>query len=124
MVLSFMRADEPPAALIKVSLKVNGTVIAAQGVLEDGETLVGVRDMQPSLPFNYTVGSVNVEARLVEIKLDGGSSAFLDLVILNQKGHVGLRDLVEALLPAGKTASYGFAPGTGGKPATVEVSIT
>jgi len=123
MVLSFMRADEPAAAIIKVNLKVNGVLIAPQGILEDGETLVGVRELQSALPYPYTVGSVNTDARLVEIKLSAGSSVFLDLVILNQKGHVGLRDLVEAVMPPDKTASYGFVAGTGGKPATVEVTI-
>ncbi len=123
MVLSFMRADDPPAATIKVKLRINGADIAPMGILEDGETLVGVRDLQASLPFPYTVGAVNVEARQVEIKLAGGSSTFLDLAILNQKGHVGLRDLIEAVLPVDKSAAYGFIRGAAGQPGTVEVTI-
>lgn len=124
MVSSFMRPEEPASSMILVNLKINGSVIAPKGVLEDGETLVPVRDLAPLLPFTYTVGAVDVENRRVEIKPAAGGSHFLDLVILGQKGHIGLRDLIEAILPFGKTVSYGFVKGSGGSPSTVEVTFS
>lgn len=124
MVLSFMNAAEPPASLIKVNLKVNGAIVAPQGILEDGETLVPVRDMQSALPFAYTLGSVDVDARRVEVRTSAGGSSFLDLVVLNQKGHVGIRDLVDAILPLGKSVAYGFVKGSAGQPSTVEITFS
>lgn len=124
MVSSFMRPPEPAASLMLVNLKVNGTVIAPKGILEDGETLVPVRDMFGLVVHDYTVGAVDVENRRVEVKPAAGGSNFLDLVILNQKGHVGLRDLIEAVLPFGKSVSYGFAKGGSGQPSTVEITLS
>ncbi len=124
MVSSFMRPPEPVSSHILVNLKISGTVITPKGILEDGETLVPIRDLVGLLPHAYSIGQVDVEKRLVEVRPSAGGSHFLDLVILNQKGHVGLRDLVEAIIPSGSSVVYSFTKGASGQPSTVGAAFS
>lgn len=112
MVTSFMRPEIPASSAMLVNLKINGSAISPKGILEDGETLVPVRDLVNLLPMNYTIGSVDVENRRVEVRPEAGGSRYLSLTILGQKGHVGLRDLVDAVLPKSQTAQLTFVKGT------------